>query len=432
MVSADQLRDIEHGPVVQLPKLHPEQDKIARDRHRFKVVCCGRRWGKTLLGGVLAFITAARRGRVMWVAPTVKQANEGWAYLTWLARQTPGCRIHLAIQRISFSGGGFIEMRTEGGDPDNLRGAGLDGVVCDEAALLLSRSWSQVLRPALADKQGWALFISTPQHFNWFYKLFEQGQDPDDKDWVSWQQPSWNNPFLAESEIEDLRKEMTDEDFEQEIGASFTVVGGAILKELAANRPRYLRPMPSGLAVARTGVGMDWGTTFAHRAGVVCMSRLRAGATWTRSSWLSPSGSDTEWLGEAHRCMRDYEADVARYDRSQGSIHDRLEDLGFDAAPGVAVVEARIGAMLGALKQNAWFFDRNGPGMVEYYDHLVNYHRYPQDHIKAGKVVEEDDDDVDSGGYILIELAQFMPLDRPVERTRTFTYKPRPGSRRTA
>src|SRR5690606_647788 len=97
-------------------------------------------------------------------------------------------------------------------------------------------------------------------HFNWFYDLFTLGEQGNG-DWKSWQHPTWDNPYIPESEIEAARRDMLPEDFEQEFGASFTAVGGAVFRDLSANRSYFLRPMPAGIELKRVGVGMDWGTT---------------------------------------------------------------------------------------------------------------------------------------------------------------------------
>lgn len=395
---------------ITLPPLHPTQQTIAKDPTRFKVVCCGRRWGKTLLAMTMLLRDALKGKRLWHVAPSYKQTLEGWEYLQRLVSQMPRgvAKVHLSELLVSFVGGGSIQMRTAD-NPNNLRGAGLDGVVLDEAATIKPEAWDLVLRPALADKQGWALFISTPQHFNWFYDLFEKGQG-EDADWASWQKPTWDNPFIPETEISAAQRDMESADFDQEFGASFTAVGGAIFPLLSVNRPLFLRPRPQGLIVKRVGVGKDWGTTERGKAAVVCGELTATGAVWIRSAWLSASGSDEEWFAEDVRCKRDYGASFARVDRSQSSALGRLRALGFEADNGVANVEARIGAYMGLIRRNLLFFDINGPGVIEYYNHMCEYHRYPDNHPKAGQAVEENDHDVDAGGYLLKELTDPAPV----------------------
>ena len=78
---------------VKLPSLHPGQQAVAHDPARFKVLACGRRWGKTRLGTVLCLATALRGGRAWWVAPSYKMAQVGWRGSLQLAHQIPGAEI---------------------------------------------------------------------------------------------------------------------------------------------------------------------------------------------------------------------------------------------------------------------------------------------------------------------------------------------------
>lgn len=414
---------------VTLPPLHKSQMEIAKSPARFKVVCCGRRWGKTMLAMVMCLRAALKGGRIWHVAPSYKQTLEGWAYLQRLVAQMPLslAKVHVSELSVTFVGGGSIQMRTAD-NPDNLRGSGLDGVVLDEAATIKPDAWDLVLRPALADKQGWALFISTPQHFNWFYELYERGQDAANSDWASWQRPTWDNPYIAETEIEAAQRDMLEEDFDQEFGASFTAVGGAVFRLLAADRHFYLRPMPQGLVFNRVGVGMDWGTTKAHNAAVVAGGKLKSGPVWMRSRWQSDSGSSNDWNDEAERCQVDYGASFARIDRSQSSNIDSVKKRGFsNAETGIAHVEARIGDLQGLIKRREIFFDSEGPGMREFYNHLCGYHRD-----RDGKIVEEEDDDVDAACYLVSELVgNHEPLDeRTPELFRPFAVQSRTAKRK--
>jgi hypothetical protein len=411
---------------VTLPPLYQQQMDVLKSPARFRVVVAGRRFGKTLLSVVACLQTALKGGRVWLVSPSYKQTMEAWAYLQRLVSQMPRsvAKTQIAELAVHFAGGGSIQART-GDNPDNLRGAGLDGVVLDEAATLKPEVWDLVLRPALADKQGWALFIGTPRHFNHFYDWYERGQSGDYPDWASWQHPTWTNPHIKPEEIEAAQRDMTPEDFDQEFGASFTAVGGAVFADLGRNRPAYLRPMPAGLDVLRTGVGMDWGTTPQHMAAVVCGQVLKTGAVWIRSAWQSDSGSSDLWREEAVRCKQDYGATFARVDRSQSSELDRLRAEGFsDVESGIAQVEARIGDFQGLVMRRAIYFDAAGPGVVDYYNRLCAYHRHPAGASKAGQVVEEEDDDVDAGCYLVSEL-----LRRPTLLPGTPERRERRGSR---
>ena len=83
---------------------------------------------------------------------------------------------------------------------------GLDWLIIDEAATLPNTLiWEQYLRPTLSDRNGWALFTSTPRSFNWLYELFSRGKDDNFPDWDSWQHSSMESPYFKD-DIEELKR----------------------------------------------------------------------------------------------------------------------------------------------------------------------------------------------------------------------------------
>lgn len=199
------------------------QREIELDDSRFKVIVCGRRWGKTTLGVHKCVGTALTGGRVWWVAPTYKVAHIGWRMARHLARQLSHAGIEVNIREadrmISFPGDGEFWIKSAD-DPDNLRGEGLDGVVLDEFAFMKQAAWSEALRPALSDKLGWAIFIGTPNGKNWAYQLYQLAQLRDG--WAAWTKPTRDNPYISLDEIEQAREEYpTIELFQQEYEADF-------------------------------------------------------------------------------------------------------------------------------------------------------------------------------------------------------------------
>lgn len=114
---------------------------------------------------------------------------------------------------------------------DSLRGSKLGGLVIDEVASIKNFEylWDEALRPALTDKQGWGLFISTPKGYNHFYKLFEKEQT--DKDYKSFHFTSYDNPYLEASEIDKAREELSEDAFAQEYQADFRKHTGLVFKD---------------------------------------------------------------------------------------------------------------------------------------------------------------------------------------------------------
>lgn len=111
-------------------------------------------------------------------------------------------------------------------NPDSLRGPGLDGLVIDEAAFLSVDAWQNALRPALADRQGWAMLQSTPNGRNWYHKTFISAKTR--KLWQRWQLHTSDNPIITDEELEDIKVEIGPRRYAQEIEAQFTEVAGAM------------------------------------------------------------------------------------------------------------------------------------------------------------------------------------------------------------
>ena len=223
-------------PIAYLPRPLPHQLPILLDEHRFKLLVCGRRFGKTATGLLAAtrghgarrgqFRGAIDGGTIWWVAPSYPTivASNIW---NDLKKALSGCWLTKSeIDRtITLPSGGSITIRSAD-NPDSLRGPGLDGVVVDEAAFLSVSAWTKSIRPALTDKQGWAMLTTTPNGRNWIHERFQKCVD--DPLWTRWQLPSWTNPLVTDEEMDDVRRDIGPRAFAQEHGAEFTDIEGAL------------------------------------------------------------------------------------------------------------------------------------------------------------------------------------------------------------
>ena len=194
---------------------------------RFRVLACGRRWGKTRLGSALCIQTATRGGRAWWVAPTYPVATVGWRLVRRLAMQIPGAEIRQGDRLVVLPGGGEVQVRSAD-NPDSLRGEGLDFVVMDECAFMKEEAFTEALRPALSDRKGRAMFISTPKGRNWFWRLWQRCIDDHDHEWHGWQLPTGDNPFIDPAEIEAARQGLPERIFSQEYLAQFVDDAGGV------------------------------------------------------------------------------------------------------------------------------------------------------------------------------------------------------------
>jgi predicted phage terminase large subunit-like protein len=212
---------------IQLPPLYTLQQQIADDRTRFKILACGRRFGKTLMCVEICFKKAFEGKRVWWVAHTYGVAGIAWRMTISLINQLPkefDVSYNIATRTINFNktGGEFVFKSSD--RPDSLRGEGLDFLVMDEAAFHKKNIWNEILRPALADRKGSAIFISTPnpkKNGMWFEQMFKDGQNPKMKNMNSWQLTSYLNPYLDPEEIDQIREVTPDAIFRREFLAQF-------------------------------------------------------------------------------------------------------------------------------------------------------------------------------------------------------------------
>mgnify|MGYP003334548949 FL=1 len=200
---------------------------------RFKLLACGRRWGKTALGLISVLVGHGSRrgkyrgaidgGRIWWVVPTYPIASEVWRDLCRAAGEIAVKKSEVE-RRLELPNGGSVMVKSAD-NPDSLRGAGLDGVVIDEAAFCDADVWHKAIPPTIADRMGWAMLLSTPNGFNWFHDVYNQGQD--DADWAIFQRPTADNPLIRPSELERLKRGMPLAAYLQEHEAIFTAVSGA-------------------------------------------------------------------------------------------------------------------------------------------------------------------------------------------------------------
>ena len=214
-------------------ELLPWQQTVFGDDTRFKVIVAGRRCGKSRLSDVSLLIEGLKCPKgsaVMYVAPTQGQARQIiWDLLLDLGREVIAST-HVNNLDITLINGAKIYVR--GSDrPDTLRGVSLTYLVLDEVADIKPDTWEKVLRAALSDKKGKALFIGTPKGRNWFYDMYVLGDSEEDEEWKSWHFTTKDNPLIDPKEIEGAKKTLSTFAFKQEYEASFDNAGAGIFKE---------------------------------------------------------------------------------------------------------------------------------------------------------------------------------------------------------
>jgi phage terminase large subunit-like protein len=233
---------------------HAGQLEVHNSDARFKVLSAGRRWGKTRLGVNECLDAASKGGRAWWVSPSYKTSEVGWRPLRQIARKIPNAEVRLVDRMVTLPGGGFVAVRSAD-NPDSLRGEGLDFVVMDECAFMQREAWTEAIRPALSDRLGKALFISTPKGRNWFWENYQRGINGE-QGWQSWTYPTSTNPFIDKGEIEAAKRDLPEIIFRQEYLAEFVDDSGGVFRRvqeaaiLTPQEPQPGRQYVAGVDVA--------------------------------------------------------------------------------------------------------------------------------------------------------------------------------------
>jgi len=212
-------------------KLKWAQGEVFKSKRRFRVLVAGRRFGKSYLSCIELLKAAIDRPgeTYFYCAPTYRMAKD----IAWksLKRLVPKVWIQSKNEtdlRLELINGSSIELKgTE--NAMALRGRSLAGVVLDEAAFMESEVWFEVIRPALADKQGWALFISTPDGTaSWFYDLWCYVASDPTKEWQRWCYTTIEGGNVPKEEVKAAKAQLDKRTFRQEFEASFENLTGLV------------------------------------------------------------------------------------------------------------------------------------------------------------------------------------------------------------
>lgn len=196
---------------------------------RFNILVLHRRAGKTVFS-VHELIDQALRcekknPQYAYVAPTYTSAKRiVWDLLKQVALKIPGATANEAELRIDIPRPHTrdkIKIVLLGAEnPAAIRGMYLDGVILDEAAFMLAEVWSSVIRPALSDREGWALFISTPNGMNWFADLYTMAKNNDD--WFTYMLKASESGLIPQGELDAAKQMMSESEYAQEFECSFS------------------------------------------------------------------------------------------------------------------------------------------------------------------------------------------------------------------
>ncbi len=328
--------------------LHPSQKPVASDLHRFRVLCCGRRWGKTTLAiDQMKGRAAIPNSRIAYIAPTYQQARDiAWEQLK------KDC--HAAAESINES---RLEIKLVNGSTialrgwesiETLRGQKFHLVVIDEVASMRNfwLHWQEVIRPTLTDEKGEGLFISTPKGFNHFYDLFNL--ESEDDDYKSFHFTTYDNPHIPKEEVDKARKELTEDRFAQEYLADFRKTEGLVYKEF--DREKHLIStddfdednFDDDHNIVETIGGEDPG--FRHNAVVLTIKKSGSGKYYVWNEWVKTNKTDAEIADYVAACKHDKDFPdpenqgfIEELNRRKVNVRDVIKGKG-SVASGINVV----------------------------------------------------------------------------------------------
>ena len=327
------------------PHEYQEKLHVALRYYRFVVCVAHRRWGKT--ESAVACLLASAQGELKpdgmyaYVAPFLKQAKAiAWRKLKKFVQDTygkdwkkQGIQKNEAELWIQLPNGARIQLF--GADnPDAMRGLYFDGVVIDEIADMKEDVWNAVIRPALADRRGWALLIGTPKGMNELYRFYQRGLN--DPLWKSLMFSCSHTklPWLPPEEIKALENDMTEAMFAQEMLCDFEASSDDVLFKIkaltdAANRQLRLSDITGaakviGLDVAGAAKGSDR-TVLTKKQGLM---------VWKQQVY---KGIDTPAICDMLASqMIEWKADAAIVDNGYGfAVVEQMQRRGYSNVYGV-------------------------------------------------------------------------------------------------
>jgi PBSX family phage terminase large subunit len=406
--------------------LHKTQKIIARDTHRFRVINCGRRWGKTTLSiEEIKGKALSKPSRIAYIAPTYAQARDiAWQMLVRelkpIIKKVNETRLELEV--LTKDGEvSFIALR--GWESiETLRGQKYDLIVIDEIASMRNfwSNWQEVVRPTLTDTRGEAIFISTPKGFNHFYDLY--CLEAEDSDYKSFHFTSYDNPFIPKDELDKARKELTEDRFAQEYLADFRKTEGLVYKEFDRDKHLFDEPGFDGedFTVIKTFGGVDFG--FTNPAAVYTIKKDKDAHYWITNEWYKTGQTDAQIADYVaalkwNECYPDPESAGGNEELKKRKVNIREVIKGKDS------IRNGINVIRELFKANRLFISSSCKNLIW---ELETY-SYPEkrpDHNEEENPIKENDHALDAIRYAL-------SMEVNTHKEKVHIYKPQPQINRS-
>jgi hypothetical protein len=321
-------------------KLTPPQLEIVKDSHRFKVVCAGRRFGKSVLARMIMLGWAKEPGLYWIVSPTHQQGKD----IHWLQgfrQEIPRKFVkkwsESPTPEVELNNGAIIQLKSSE-DPDRLKGVKLKGLIVDEIAVMRNWQWiwEEALRPTLTDYSAPAVFISSPKGYNHFWDLYnKQDKDPQFK---SFRFTSYDNPNIPREEIDSASVTLSPDYFAQEYLAEFKTYTGLVYK--CFSREAHVKEIKDFVPVYYIR-GLDRGF---RNPTASCLIAVNKEDVWYQVDELYETGLTNPPLAERLKQMREgKDIEYSTMDSASASDIADLQTLGEDFFYQYLKNRARVG-----------------------------------------------------------------------------------------
>jgi phage terminase large subunit len=398
-------------------ELHPAQKKIAIDNHRFRVVVCGRRFGKSTLAveEMRVFAYAKPGSQVVYVAPTIKQARDiAWRMLkdstrTMLAQAANETRLELTVRTKDPNKTSEIWLRgTE--NVESLRGQGIDFLIVDEVASMRGwdETWHEVLRPTLTDSRGQALFIGTPRGYDHFYNLYLL--ESVDSDYKSFHYSSYDNPCIPADEIDKAKEELDEDTFAQEYLAEFKKFTGLVYKDFS--RDVHVISLVELMPNWNYYRSIDFGFVHPTAVGFYCVNDKGVVYKYDEIYQAGLQTPDLAELIKQKSVGRNFVNTIA--DSAQASDIDELRKYGIGIS-GVSKTSGsnedwtvyKIRKVTEKLRNGAFFVFSNCVNTIREFENY-HYHEINKDGVVKEVPMKIDDHAMDEIAYFVVSLPERM------------------------
>ena len=385
-------------------KLSKAQTQIQRDNHRFKVINCGRRFGKTTLSvNIIAKAILDGKDRIAYIAPTYQQSRDiAWEMMkrVFIGADFNESRLEVRIgkQLIQLKGWEAIE---------SLRGQKFDLLIIDEVAMMRNfwLNWQEVIRPTLTDTRGKCIFISTPKGFNHFYDLYNL--ESKDTDYKSFHFTSYDNPHLPVEELDKAKEELPEDRFAQEYLADFRKTEGLVYKEF--NRKKHVtETFPK--TYNDTILGVDFGYT--NPAAIIPIGIDGDSHYWIREEWYKSKNTIEQLVEQALK----YGATKCYPDPANPEGCDKLRRAGINVRESNKDITAGIDHVREMFKQGRIHIHPSCKNLIM----ELECYRYPDkkpDNNEAEKPIKEADHLLDALRYAIFT---YRPIVRISDPTTTY------------